>query len=74
MFSNFKNQLFIPYLLQNMRPSSDSNQVITLFKQPIMQNYFNYRTTSDEVIPLYHDLMEQSRNIIQMINEEYDLK
>ena len=74
MFSNFKNQLFIPYLLQNMRPGSDSNQVITLFKQPVMQNYFNYRTTSDQVIPLYHVLMEQSRDVIQMINEEYDLE
>ena len=74
MFSNFKNQQFVPYLLQNMPPNSNSNQVITLFKQPVMQNYFNYRSTADEVIPLYHALMQQSRAIIEMINEEYNLR
>ena len=74
MFSNFKNQQFVPYLLQNMHPNSDSNQVITLFKQPVMQNYFNYSSTADQVVPLYHDLMQQSRDIIHMINEEYGLK
>jgi hypothetical protein len=74
IFYNFKNQQFIPYLLQNMRPRSDSNQVITLFKQPVMQNYLSYRTTADQVVPLYHVLMQQSRNIIHMIDEEYNLK
>jgi hypothetical protein len=74
IFSNFKNQQFIPYLLQNLRQQSDSNQFITLFKQPVMQNYLTYRFTADQVIPLYHILMQQSRNIIQMIDEEYNLK
>ncbi len=74
IFSNFKNQQFIPYLLQNMHPNSDSNQFISLFKQPVMQNYLGYRTAADQVVPLYQVLMQQSRNIIQMINEEYDLK
>lgn len=74
IFSNFKNQQFIPYLLQNMRSNSDSNQIITMFKQPVMQNYLNYRMATDEVIQRYEALMQQSRIIIRMIDEEYDLK
>ncbi len=72
-FSNFKNQQFVPYLLQNMPPNSSREQVIAIFKQPIMQNYFNYGNAADEGVHRYHLLMEQSRRIIQMINEEYKL-
>lgn len=74
IFSNFKTQQFIPHILQHMRPNSNSSQIITLFKQPVMQNYLNYSSTADQVLLLYHALMQQSRNIIQMINEEYNLK
>lgn len=38
-----------------------------------MQNYLNFRMVTDEVTNRYHVLMQQSRKIIQMINEAYDL-
>jgi hypothetical protein len=74
IFSNFKNQQFIPYLWQNLPPNSDSKQVINLFKQPVMQNYLGYSSTAYQVTLLYHKLMQQSRDIIQMIDEEYELR
>lgn len=74
IFTNFKNVQFIPYILQNMKPGSDSVQVTTMFKQPLMQNYLGYGMIADEVINRYHLLMQQSRTIIEMINEEYGVK
>jgi len=74
VFSNFKNQQFIPYLLTHISPGRDSSQFVLLLKQPVMQNYLNYRLAADEVVQRYHLLMQQSRTIIHMIDEEYHLK
>ena len=74
IFTNFKNQQFIPYLLQNIPPNSDSTHFIAVVKQPVMQNYLNYSTTAEEVIDRYHQLMQQSRIIINIIEEEHELK
>jgi len=74
MFSNIKNEHLVPYLLDNLRYTNDSTSNLPdLLKQPVMQNYLSFRSSSDEVLERYHDVMQQSRKIIEMIDEQYDL-
>ncbi len=75
MFSNIKNSQIVPYLFTNLRYNNDStNNLSNIVKQPVFQNYMSYRFNSDEVLQRYHQVMQQSRTIIHMINEQYDLK
>ena len=75
MFSKVKNDQIVPYLFTNLRSDNDSTDNLSdIIKQPVFQNYMSYRFTSDEVLQRYHQAMEQSRAIITMIDEQYDLE
>jgi hypothetical protein len=74
-FSNFHNTQMVPFLADNLRLGKDKTGNFTdILKMPRMQNYLSLGNTAAEIVGRYHLVMVQSRQIIEMIDKQYDLK
>jgi hypothetical protein len=70
-----KQNFLIPFLQEKMIQKKDgSNNLAELFFLPRMQNYLLSGQGAFEALDRYHEVMDQSRKIIAMINEQYPEK
>lgn len=79
MFNEVKTEHLAPYLMQNLHLQKDALHkdefdLVDLIQQPVFRNYLAYRSISYEILDRYHGVMQQSRIIIHMIDEQYHLK
>ena len=74
-FTNFHDTQMVPFLSEYYRlQKSGSSNFLELLKMPRLQNYLSLATGTAEIIHRYHDVIAQSRLIIEMINKQYELK
>ena len=70
-----KQHSLIPFVQEKLVQKKDgSNNLAQLFFLPQMQNYLASGGAAIEAVNRYHVVMEQSRKIIAMINEQYPEK
>ncbi|HLY70378.1 MAG TPA: hypothetical protein VKR53_11665 [Puia sp.] len=70
-----KQHALIPFVQENLIQKKDgSNNLAQLFFLPRMQNYLSSGGAAVEAVERYHEVMEQSRKIIAMINQQYPEK
>ena len=70
-----KHHSLIPFVQEKLiRKKDGSNNLAQLFFLPQMQNYLSSGGAAVEAIQRYHEVMEQSRQIIAMINEQFPEK
>lgn len=71
-FSNFKTGNLFPFLFKNLRTDKEGkNNLSYIVQMPEMQNYLMIGNVSYEIIGRYHNVISQSRRIIEMINKQY---
>ena len=64
----------VPFLAEKLIVQSNGKQNLNkLLQIPQMQNFLIYGQLSALIISRYHNVMEQNRDIIQLINRQYDL-
>jgi hypothetical protein len=70
-----KQHSLIPFVQEKLIQKKDgSNNLAQLFFLPQMQNYLAAGSAAIEAVERYHEVMEQSRKIIAMINEQFPEK
>jgi type II secretory pathway pseudopilin PulG len=73
-FTHFKQEQLTPFLNQNLQIHKDgSTNIGELIHKTQMQNYLLLGDISVEILERYHAVMQESRKIIQLINEQYEL-
>ena len=73
--TQFHNQQMLPYLSDNAFLKEDgSSNIDEVIRAPKMQNYLLIGFSAIGALQRYHDVMEQSREIIAMIDIQYGIK
>ncbi len=73
IFTRFQLEQMTPFLQENARINSDGVILNTeeLLKTPKLQNYLLFKNSIPGILNRYHAVMGQSREIIDMINRQY---
>jgi len=70
-----KQHYVIPFILEKLVQRKDgTTNLAELFFLPQMQNYLQAGHAAVEALDRYHEIMEQSRQIIAMVDEQYSGK
>ncbi|HVX24933.1 MAG TPA: hypothetical protein VHB70_01225 [Parafilimonas sp.] len=70
--TNFKTQQLLPFLSKNMRYNVDNtNNFQQVVEMPEMQNYLLFGGFGQEAMERYHGIIDESKKIIEMINQQY---
>lgn len=73
-FTKFKTEQLMPFLAKNFRISKNGETNISaLLNNPEMQNYLLLGNAAKEIMERYHAVIEQSIEIISMIDRQYTL-
>ena len=73
-FTHFKQEQVFPFLSSHMIIHKDgSSNFAEILRLPQMQNNLLMASATEEILNRYHAVMQQSRQIIQMINTQYSL-
>jgi hypothetical protein len=70
--TQFKMEQLLPFLSKNIRYNKDgTSNIAQLITMPEMQNYLLMGRAAAEAMQRYHQVIEQSQQIIDMINKQY---
>jgi hypothetical protein len=70
--TQFKMEQLLPFLSKNIRYNKEgTSNIAQLITMPEMQNYLLMGRAAAEAMQRYHQVIEQSQQIIDMINKQY---
>ncbi len=73
-FTKFKTEQLMPFLAKNSRVNiNGETNLSTLLSNPEMQNYLALGNSAEEIMQRYHAVIDQSVEIISMIDKQYNI-